>query len=107
MEHYKNTNDYKDRGENWDSEAACAELARADGQLFDEYFYPEKTNKHSAVTRMAKRICMACPVIVECLRDALEHDDGYGLKGGLTASEREKLKNRVVVPRPRKGNDAS
>lgn len=93
---------YLDRGEHWDSEAACAPIATHMPDLFDEYFYPERTNKTSAVTVMAKRICAACPVKVECLEDAVANDDGYGLKGGLTASEREKLKGRIIIPRPRR-----
>lgn len=94
-----------DRGESWDQLAACADLMRGDPITFDEYFYPEEF-RDRAVTKMAKKICQACPVRVECLTDALQNNDGYGLKGGLTPVERKAHIKLSQIPR-QKGTDAS
>jgi hypothetical protein len=41
----------------------------------------------------AKKICAECPVIHECLTDALtvHHRDQYGVYGGKTALERQRI----------------
>ena len=35
--------------------------------------------------------CDACPVRAECLTDALEHDEQYGIRGGMTRDARLRL----------------
>jgi WhiB family redox-sensing transcriptional regulator len=42
----------------------------------------------------AKDICANCPVQEECLDWAMEHHEHYGVWGGLTARERERLHSR-------------
>lgn len=108
-----NTENYHERGENWDTDAACAELMNGDPQTFDQYFYPDE-HRDTAVMKMAKRICLACPVRLECLTDALLHDDDYGIKGGLTPRERNNLSKPsvsgaklILVPSHIEGPDAS
>lgn len=42
----------------------------------------------------AKRICATCPVLIDCLDDALaaeRHSDRYGIFGGLTPRERSEI----------------
>jgi WhiB family redox-sensing transcriptional regulator len=39
----------------------------------------------------AKRTCLMCPVITECLTDALTEKDRYGIRGATTPSERKAL----------------
>ena len=61
-------------------------------------FFPEDVQASSVQRRereeAAKRICARCPVIVECLRDALKHERGlvpggrFGISGGLNPLER-------------------
>lgn len=46
----------------------------------------------AAEVRLAKSICYLCPVQVSCLTEALDRDDNWGVWGGLTASERKRLK---------------
>lgn len=70
----------------WDEQALCA-------QTDPEVFFPEK----GGGTREAKRICRRCPVRTECLRDALDRDERFGVWGGLTERERRKLKRRGLV----------
>lgn len=44
--------------------------------------------------RAAKTICAACPVRPQCLQYALDHDERYGIWGGMSERERHKLKTR-------------
>lgn len=69
----------------WQERALCA-------QTDPEAFFPEKGGS----TREAKRICAVCPVRAECLSYALEHDERFGIWGGLSERERRRLKKMVV-----------
>ncbi len=65
----------------WQDRALCA-------QTDPEAFFPEKGGS----TREAKRVCRSCEVRVECLEYALEHDERFGIWGGLSERERRRLK---------------
>ncbi len=65
----------------WQERALCA-------QTDPEAFFPEKGGS----TREAKRVCTTCEVRVECLEYALEHDERFGIWGGLSERERRRLK---------------
>lgn len=71
--------------EDWTIDAACADYD-------PDIWFPEwpKPNEYS----LARRICALCPVRQECLIESLEMDDKYGMFGGLTPGEREKLKHQ-------------
>ena len=69
----------------WQERALCA-------QTDPEAFFPEKGGS----TREAKKVCVSCEVRAECLEYALEHDERFGIWGGLSERERRKLKRRVV-----------
>jgi WhiB family redox-sensing transcriptional regulator len=69
----------------WQERALCA-------QTDPEAFFPEKGGS----TREAKRICTTCEVRAECLDYALEHDERFGIWGGLSERERRRLKRRAV-----------
>ncbi len=69
----------------WQERALCA-------QTDPESFFPEKGGS----TREAKKICTGCEVKNECLEYALEHDERFGIWGGLSERERRKLKKRAV-----------
>jgi WhiB family transcriptional regulator, redox-sensing transcriptional regulator len=69
----------------WQEQALCA-------QTDPEAFFPEKGGS----TREAKKVCLGCEVRAECLEYALEHDERFGIWGGLSERERRKLKRRVV-----------
>ena len=71
--------------QSWQERALCAETD-------PEAFFPEKGGS----TREAKRVCTGCDVRSECLECALEHDERFGIWGGLSERERRKLKRRVV-----------
>jgi WhiB family redox-sensing transcriptional regulator len=69
----------------WQERALCA-------QTDPEAFFPEKGGS----TREAKRVCTTCEVRVECLEYALDHDERFGIWGGLSERERRRLKKAAV-----------
>ena len=69
----------------WQERALCA-------QTDPEAFVPEKGGS----TREAKRICTTCEVRSECLEYALEHDERFGIWGGLSERERRRLRRAAV-----------
>src|SRR6266702_2808507 len=76
----------------WTLAAAC--------QFTDpELFFPEKGGS----TREAKQVRAGCPVTAECLAFALEHQERFGIYGGLSERERRRLPGqarRRYAPRP-------
>lgn len=44
--------------------------------------------------RLAKVLCRGCPVIAECLADALDNRTEFGVWGGMTERERRALLRR-------------
>lgn len=67
--------------EPWQARALCA-------QTDPEAFFPEKGGS----PRPAKAVCAGCPVRAECLAFALEHDERFGVWGGLSERERRVLR---------------
>ena len=67
----------------WRDLASCAE---AD----PDAFFPETGGS----TRDARRVCAACPVAAQCLAYALEHEEPFGIWGGMTTSQRRRLLRR-------------
>ena len=68
------------------------DLAELDGGLCAETdpdtFHPGKGDS----AEPAKRICARCDVREACLEYALEHDERYGVWGGMSAPERKRLR---------------
>jgi hypothetical protein len=60
------------------------------GQTDPEVFFPEK----GGATQVAINICNMCEVRLDCLSWALTNDEKYGIWGGLTANERERLQKQ-------------
>lgn len=74
-----------DDEQGWQDRALCA-------QTDPEAFFPEKGGS----TREAKRVCHGCEVRAECLEYALEHDERFGIWGGLSERERRRLKREAI-----------
>lgn len=72
-----------DEEQSWQERALCATTD-------PEAFFPEKGGS----TREAKKICINCEVRKECLEYALEHDERFGVWGGLSERERRRIKRR-------------
>ncbi|MFC8273700.1 WhiB family transcriptional regulator [Streptomyces sp. NPDC057271] len=66
----------------WQENALCA-------QAGPEFFFPAPGSS----TREAKQLCGACEGRVACLQYALEHDERFGVWGGLSEKERGRLKH--------------
>lgn len=66
----------------WEKAAACR---GANTNLF----YPESMNDEDAWA--ARKICRACPVARECLKDALERKEPFGIRAGLGPHARTAL----------------
>jgi WhiB family redox-sensing transcriptional regulator len=67
----------------WRDRALCS-------QVDPEAFFPENGES----TREAKRVCGRCDVRAECLADALDIREEFGVRGGLSGRERRVLLKR-------------
>ena len=47
-----------------------------------------------ALLEAARRICATCPVQAQCLAAAIEHDERFGVWGGLDTRERDARQGR-------------
>jgi WhiB family transcriptional regulator, redox-sensing transcriptional regulator len=63
----------------WASKAACLSVDP------DQFFVD------GAAQRKATRICQYCPVVAECLADALDNRIDWGVWGGMTVRQRRVL----------------
>jgi len=71
----------------WQDAALCA-------QSDPEAWFPEK----GGPARMARRICRACEVREPCLEYALANDIRDGIFGGLSETERRRVKRDRTRP---------
>ena len=55
---------------------------------------PDALFVRGAAQQQAKLVCMSCPVIAECLADALDNRTEFGVWGGMTERERRALLKR-------------
>jgi len=51
-----------------------------------------RTHKGEAQENIAKSLCSGCPIRLQCLEYALEAKEEYGVWGGLTVGQRNKIK---------------
>jgi len=73
----------------WHMKAACRSLGEA-----DSIFFPAPTVAERVGAGEAKAYCDTCPVMYECLKAALDGNE-HGTWGGLTHSERLRLKSKM------------
>ncbi|MEE8667472.1 MAG: WhiB family transcriptional regulator [Bifidobacterium mongoliense] len=66
-------------GQSWRQRALCS-------QTDPEVFFPEKGGS----TKDAKQVCSRCEVREQCLQWALEHDERFGIWGGMSERERRR-----------------
>ncbi len=55
---------------------------------------PDALFVRGAAQQGAKAICQRCPVIAECLADALDNRTEFGVWGGMTERERRSMLRR-------------
>jgi WhiB family transcriptional regulator, redox-sensing transcriptional regulator len=75
--------------ENW----SWQRLGSCRGLDSSVFFHPEYERGNAKLRReeRAKAICRRCPVLVECRRHALSVAEPYGVWGGMTAEERQRV----------------
>jgi WhiB family redox-sensing transcriptional regulator len=79
----------------WTS-AACLGV---DGEIFFASEETRGSKRRQARIDRAMELCGRCPVRAECLDFALANDDPgrpYGIWGGTTGAERERLRRRHI-----------
>lgn len=64
----------------WQDDALCA-------QVDPDAHFPEMGGS----TKTAKAVCARCPVTAECLAYALEHNERFGVWGGVSERERRRM----------------
>jgi len=79
----------------WRRHAACLQAGKT------EIFFPEDASSEEA-TDPALAICNECPVWLDCLAAALAEDERYGIWGGATPLERERMRRLAGVQRSTK-----
>lgn len=70
----------------WQDSARCAETD-------PEVYFPDRGGS----TREAKKVCRSCEVRTECLEYALDHNEKFGIWGGLSERERRKILRREAA----------
>ncbi|NBM17376.1 WhiB family transcriptional regulator [Streptomyces sp. GC420] len=70
-----------DAGGDWQELALCAQTGAG-------FFFPEPGGS----VREAKLLCLACEGREACLEYALAHDERFGVWGGLSERERDRLR---------------
>lgn len=68
----------------WHERALCQ-------QVDPELFFPEKGRGETSL-RQARRICARCEVRTECREDAIARNEPYGVWGGMSESERRRIR---------------
>lgn len=75
----------------WRLEANCAGVD-------PDLFYPERGGSkglQAAQIELAKGVCAGCSVRMQCLVDALEGQEAFGIWGGLSEKERREYQTRL------------
>lgn len=55
---------------------------------------PDDLFVQGSAQQQAKRVCLGCPVVAECLADALDNRIEFGVWGGMTERERRAMLRR-------------
>lgn len=84
--------------ESWRRYSLCQQLTDRCKQWFfgDDPLLPTQEQHERA-----SMFCLICPVQIECLADAMGGDDGFGVWGGLTPSQRKRYAAPAVRRRGR------
>jgi WhiB family redox-sensing transcriptional regulator len=80
----------------WQRRAACRNL---DSSMF---FHPdgERGPRRQQREDRAKAVCAACPVRSECLEHSLRVQEPYGIWGGMSETERPRLRRALARSHP-------
>jgi len=75
------------RYSDWPSHAACRDLDT------ERFFHPENERgpRRAARESAAKAVCADCPVMEQCAEYALRNRVPYGIWGGLSETDRDRI----------------
>lgn len=80
----------------WRAEGAC--------QYHPEELFFHRDDERKGIRRqkeeIAKQVCAHCPVLTQCRDHALRAGEHYGVWGGLTERERERMQRRPGAGSP-------
>lgn len=82
--------------EQWTDGAACAEDL-GDGAVAPMFPHPTDVKG----IEYAKSICARCPIVGECLENALDNRERFGIWGGLDENERNALLRKRAARKAR------
>ena len=86
---------------NWEDFAACKDLPKEQ----KDDFFPEKADGHGKKqVNRARKICLDCPVVVECLHAALTTNEQYGV-WGMTSPKQRRLLRKYNTTLDEDGNE--
>lgn len=80
----------------WRHRGMCTSLSPEEA---DELFFGD--NRGNRLAQTIKTFCDRCPVRIECLTTAFEHNEYYGVWGGVTPEVRQalcKTRQRATCP---------
>jgi WhiB family redox-sensing transcriptional regulator len=82
----------------WAADGACHPRFGHD----PKWWFPESdwSHRHPYV-RAAKKVCVSCPVVDQCLDYSLVHEP-FGIWGGMTERQREVMRRETGLPRLRR-----
>ena len=86
----------------WMDQAPCKDMDLSEHDPFD----PPTGGRYQSVVDEALAICARCPVVDECLDDALRMGDVWGVKGGKTGPERDAILHPKKIPAQRSPDKA-
>lgn len=72
-----------------------------------EAWFPNMQEGASSELAVAKKLCKACPVVNECATYAIAAGEEYGVWGGLTPRERQRLRGASRGRPERRLSDSS
>ena len=79
---------------NWEDFAACKDLPKEQ----KDDFYPEKADgRGKKQVNRARKICLDCPVVVECLHAALVTNEQYGVWGMTSPKQRQAMRKKYTI----------
>jgi WhiB family redox-sensing transcriptional regulator len=78
----------------WIDEGICRDYKSPDDWYLGGEYAPMLTGGYNAETSRAIAICRTCPVMAECARYAIEHNEVHGVWGSLTPYDRRVIRLR-------------
>jgi len=80
----------------WRDRAACRDVPTEIANLFFPGDARGADDDHR-YDPLARALCAGCPVRADCLDHAISHGEEYGMWGGMTPSERRRIRRTAAA----------